>query len=333
MLGWIRVLVTVAYTHVAQVVKRTEICMIYIPQDVVSQRKTSQHILIQLFVSGAASVYFFPQLLYYVLSFPQWPLQSNLSLVRVFAINDFSVHKVIARSIAVDTHDAHYLATIQKPVRKCEWRCSKAHIISRGEFCYTDQCLIVKQPASRLVNDIYNEISTTQPPNKHLPESSETGVQVCSHGPSSSVSTQAFRLFSAVDSDLGATAGEVTLSSNNLVVVGTELHALGGPGIEVGLHVDGTGAALVLADRPVLVEGLGAVNGGLVDALGLGDLVRGAISSDGALDSGVGRGVVGAEVLNDVVLDQRVAGPAVDGEVGVALGAVGAGVGDGATIR
>jgi hypothetical protein len=114
--------------------------------------------------------------------------------------------------------------------------------------------------------------------------------------------------------------------------VGTELHALGSPGVEVGLHVDGTGAALVLADRPVLVEGLSTVDGGLVDTLGLGDLVRGAIGGDGALDCGVGGGVVGAEVLNDVVLDQRVAGPAVDGEVGVALRVVGAGVGDGAIV-
>lgn len=36
------------------------------------------------------------------------------------------------------------------------------------------------------------------------------------------------------------------------------------------------------------------------------------------------------EVLNDVVLDERVTGPAVDGKVGVAVGVVGARVGDGA---
>jgi hypothetical protein len=41
-------------------------------------------------------------------------------------------------------------------------------------------------------------------------------------------------------------------------------------------------------------------------------------------------GVVGAEVFHHVVFDQGVAGPAVDGEVGVAAGGVGAGVGDGA---
>ena len=36
------------------------------------------------------------------------------------------------------------------------------------------------------------------------------------------------------------------------------------------------------------------------------------------------------EVLNDVVLDERVASPAVDGKVGVAVGVVGARVGNGA---
>ena len=35
------------------------------------------------------------------------------------------------------------------------------------------------------------------------------------------------------------------------------------------------------------------------------------------------------EVLNDVVLDERVASPAVDGKVGVAVGVVGTRVGDG----
>lgn len=113
--------------------------------------------------------------------------------------------------------------------------------------------------------------------------------------------------------------------------MGTKLHALGSPSIKVSLHVDGAAAALVGAHRPVLVEGLGAVDGGLVDALGLGDLVRRAVGGDGALDGGLRGGVVGAEVLDDVVFDQWVAGPAVNGKVGVAVGVVRAGVGDGAS--
>jgi hypothetical protein len=135
---------------------------------------------------------------------------------------------------------------------------------------------------------------------------------------------------SAVDGDAGGAAGEVALSGNNLVVVLTELHALGGPGVEVSLHVDASTSALVLADRPVLLEGLGAVNGRSVGPGGLGNLVGGTVGGDGALDLSLGRGVVGSEVLNDVVLDERVAGPSVNGEVGVAVVLVRSRVGDGA---
>jgi hypothetical protein len=65
---------------------------------------------------------------------------------------------------------------------------------------------------------------------------------------------------SAVDGDAGGAAGEVALSGNNLVVVLTELHALGRPSVEVVLHVDGSAGALVLADGPVLLEGLGTLS-------------------------------------------------------------------------
>jgi hypothetical protein len=62
----------------------------------------------------------------------------------------------------------------------------------------------------------------------------------------------------------------------------------------------------------------------------LGNLVRGAVDGDGALVLRLRGRVVRAEVLDDIVLDEGVAGPAVDGKVGVTVGVVGAGVGDGA---
>ena len=132
----------------------------------------------------------------------------------------------------------------------------------------------------------------------------------------------------AVDGDGRTAGGEVTLSSHNLVVVLTELEALGRPGIEVGLHIDRTAGALVLTNRPVLLKGRGAINGRLVGTSSLSNLVRRAVRGDSALVLGVGRRVVGTEVLNDVVLDERVAGPAIDGKVRVAVGAVGTRVGD-----
>jgi hypothetical protein len=133
----------------------------------------------------------------------------------------------------------------------------------------------------------------------------------------------------AVDSDGRAAGAKVTLGSNDLVVVLTKSHALAGPRIEVGLHVDRTAGALVLTNRPVLLKGRGTINGWLVGASALGNFVRAAVDGDGTLVLGLRRGVVCTEVLNDVVLNKRVASPAVDGKVGVAVGVVGTRVGDG----
>ena len=108
-----------------------------------------------------------------------------------------------------------------------------------------------------------------------------------------------------------------------------ELHSLGCPLVEMGLDVDGSAGALAAADTPVLLEGLGALDGRLVDTPALGDLVVASIDSERTLVSGLGRRIVVAEALNDVVLDQGVGGPAIDGEVGVAVWLVGTRVCDG----
>lgn len=57
----------------------------------------------------------------------------------------------------------------------------------------------------------------------------------------------------------------------------TQLHTLCSPGIEMRLHVHAAAAALVLAHRPVLLKGLGAVDTGRVGARGLRDFVGGAV--------------------------------------------------------
>lgn len=97
--------------------------------------------------------------------------------------------------------------------------------------------------------------------------------------------------------------------------MGAQLHALSSPSIEVRLHVNTSAGALVLAYRPVLLKGLGAVDGRRIGALGLGNLVAGAVRGDGAFDRSLGGGIICAKVLDDVVFDQRVAGPAIDSEV------------------
>ena len=79
---------------------------------------------------------------------------------------------------------------------------------------------------------------------------------------------------------------------------------------------DGAAGPLRLPDAPVLVEGLGAFDGRGVVPRRLVDVVRAAVAGDGALVRS--RGPVGAPVVDDVVLDERVRRPPVEGQVGVA---------------
>ena len=109
-----------------------------------------------------------------------------------------------------------------------------------------------------------------------------------------------------------------------LVGVASEPHTLRVPVVEVVLNSDATARPLGLTDGPELVEGGGTVDGGLVDTLGLADLVRAAVGGDTTLLLTVLAGVVGAVVFNDVVFDEGVAGPAIDGKVCVTLRVEGA---------
>ena len=121
----------------------------------------------------------------------------------------------------------------------------------------------------------------------------------------------------------------VSLSSDDLVVVGAEWHAGLGPGVEVSSGIDGTANTLALTNGPVLLEGLGAVDGRCVSTGGLEDVVGGSISGHCAFLGGSARGVVRAKRLDDVVLNQRAASPAIDGKIAIAVGCEGTGVRDG----
>lgn len=81
------------------------------------------------------------------------------------------------------------------------------------------------------------------------------------------------------------------------------------------LHRDGAADALDLADRPVLVKGSSTLDGRLVHTAGAIDVVGAAIGLESAELGRAGRGVVGAVGLHNVVLDEGVDSPAVEGEV------------------
>jgi hypothetical protein len=107
------------------------------------------------------------------------------------------------------------------------------------------------------------------------------------------------------------------------------LHAVLGPSSEMVAGGHSTADPLLRANAPVLGESLRAVDGRCVDASTGVDLVLAAVGGHGALVSQLAGGVVGAVRVEDVVFDERVAGPTVDAEVGVAVGLEGAGVFDG----
>ena len=85
---------------------------------------------------------------------------------------------------------------------------------------------------------------------------------------------------SLADSQISRAGAEVALDSNNLVVVGTKLHAEAGPGVEVVGESDSSGRTLGAADRPELLESAGPLNGGSVCALVGVDIVGVAIGFD-----------------------------------------------------
>jgi hypothetical protein len=102
-----------------------------------------------------------------------------------------------------------------------------------------------------------------------------------------------------------------------------------GPRIKVSLDVDRATNTLLLPDGPELLEGRGAVDRRLVDTGGLEDVVGAAVGGDGSLLLSSRTRVVRAICLDNVVLDQRVAGPAVQRDVRVNVARVpGSGVGD-----
>ena len=91
---------------------------------------------------------------------------------------------------------------------------------------------------------------------------------------------------------------------------------------------DGSTTAFGLANRPILIEGRSALDRGFVGAYAQVDIVCSSVGGDRALVLEAARGIVSAEVLHDVVLDERARGPAVNGKVTIAIRLIGGGEGD-----
>lgn len=122
----------------------------------------------------------------------------------------------------------------------------------------------------------------------------------------------------------------IPLGRNDLIVMLSQVQPISRPRAEVVLHVDRASDTLALTNAPVLLKGAGAIDGGLVGTGRDIDVVSRAIGLVGALVLSSLAGVVGAVGFDHVVFDERVAGPAVNGEVAITRGVEGAAVVDGA---
>jgi hypothetical protein len=133
----------------------------------------------------------------------------------------------------------------------------------------------------------------------------------------------------ALDSDRSRSGAAVSFGSKDLVVVRSQLLAVLGPSIKVGLNVDRTTNTLLLPDRPELLEGRGTIDRRLVGTGGLENVVSATVSGNGTLLLSSRTGVVRAVSLDNVVLDQRITSPAVERDVRVDIAGIpGTRVGD-----
>jgi hypothetical protein len=129
--------------------------------------------------------------------------------------------------------------------------------------------------------------------------------------------------------NLAAPTTLIPLGRKNLIIMRAQPHPICRPRIEVILHIDTARTALTLPNTPILLKGANTINRRLVSASRHSNVVGSAVGSDSALALRVGGGVVCAVGFDDVVFNERVAGPAVNGEVAVALGLEGTAVVDG----
>lgn len=96
----------------------------------------------------------------------------------------------------------------------------------------------------------------------------------------------------------------------------------------MGANVDCSSSALGLTNGPVLIEAGSADDGRSVVPAALDDVVGSSINSDAAEPLTAARRIVGTEVLDNVVFDQRVLGPAINGQIAVASWVEGSAVGN-----
>lgn len=109
----------------------------------------------------------------------------------------------------------------------------------------------------------------------------------------------------------------IPLGRQNLIIMRPQLLPKLTPSIKMILDRNLPAHPLNLPHGPKLLKRRRPINTGLIGPCSLQNIIRPAVRSDGALLLGCRARVVGAIGFDDVVLDQGVAGPAVERNVGV----------------
>lgn len=118
-----------------------------------------------------------------------------------------------------------------------------------------------------------------------------------------------------LNGNTSATRALISLGRQDLIIMSAQSETVLLPGVEVVLNRDSTTDTLAGTDRPELLERCSANDGRLIRTCSLVNVVGTAVTGDLALLLSAGAGVVRAVRLDDVVFNQRVLGPAIDGHV------------------
>jgi len=130
------------------------------------------------------------------------------------------------------------------------------------------------------------------------------------------------------NSNVGRTAAKVTFSGYDLeAMLRAQLQSIFLPSVKVARRADvagevGTGMPQRTTDTPERFEGLGAVDRRLVDTGESDNIVPAAVAGDSPFPHPSRAGVVRAERVHDVVLDEGVTSPTIDGEAASPVGHV-----------
>lgn len=137
-----------------------------------------------------------------------------------------------------------------------------------------------------------------------------------------------FKISFSGNGDLGRSTALIPLGCHDLIVKSSQLHTQLAPRIEMISSCDRASDSLSTSDTKVLLKGSSSNNRRSIGTCVFVDVVDSSVRSHSPFGGQARRGIVRAVRFDNVVLDQRRFGPAVDREVAVTAGRERSGVFD-----